>query len=68
MRTVRAVYENGVFRPTERLDLAEHSLVEFEPRPLEQSKADENLDAIYEILSRRYHSGQNDGDDSGVPP
>jgi len=48
MRTVRAVYENGVFRPTEPFVLPEHSLVEFEPRPLEQSEADSSLDAIYE--------------------
>ena len=60
MKTIRAVYENGVFRPTEPLELPEHSLVEFEPRPLEPSEADPNLDAIYEILSRRYNSGRND--------
>jgi predicted DNA-binding antitoxin AbrB/MazE fold protein len=60
MKTVRAIYEDGVFRPTEPLELPEHSLVEFEPRPLESSEGDPNLDAIYEILSRRYNSGRND--------
>ncbi len=60
MKTVRAVYENGVFRPTEPLELPEHSMVEFEPRPLEQPGADQNLDAVYEILSRRHHSGRHD--------
>jgi len=60
MKTIRAIYENGVFRPTEPLELPEHSLVEFEPRPLEPPEVDANLDAIYEILSRRYNSGQHD--------
>jgi predicted DNA-binding antitoxin AbrB/MazE fold protein len=60
MKTVRAIYEDGVFRPTEPLELPEHSLVEFEPRPLEASEPDPNLDAIYEILSRRYNSGRSD--------
>ena len=60
MKTVRAVYENGVFRPTEPLELPEHSFVEFEPRALEQPEPGKDLDAIYEILSRRYNSGRHD--------
>lgn len=60
MKTVRAVYEDGVLRPTEPLELPEHSVVEFEPRPLEQPEIDENLDDIYKILSRRYQSGRHD--------
>jgi predicted DNA-binding antitoxin AbrB/MazE fold protein len=60
MKTVRAVYENGVFRPTEPPELREHSIVEFEPRPLEALETDQDLDAVYEILSRRYHSGRHD--------
>jgi len=32
--TVRAVFENGVFRPLEPVALPEHSTVEFEPRPV----------------------------------
>ena len=31
--TIRAVYEDGVFRPTEPIDLSERSVVEFETRP-----------------------------------
>jgi predicted DNA-binding antitoxin AbrB/MazE fold protein len=34
---VRAIYENGVFRPLEPVDLPEHSTVEFEPRPIAES-------------------------------
>jgi predicted DNA-binding antitoxin AbrB/MazE fold protein len=32
--TVRAIFEDGVFRPLEPVDLPEHSAVEFEPRPV----------------------------------
>ena len=60
MKTIRAVYENGVFRPTESLEMPEHSLVEFEPRPLDRLESEANLDAVYEILSRRYETGQED--------
>jgi predicted DNA-binding antitoxin AbrB/MazE fold protein len=60
MKTVRAVYENGVFRPTEPPELPDRSVVEFEPRPLEPTEADKDLDAVYEVLSRRYHSGRHD--------
>jgi predicted DNA-binding antitoxin AbrB/MazE fold protein len=60
MNTVRAVYENGVFRPTEPIDLPEHSLVEFEPRTVGDARREKALDAVYEILSRRYESGQHD--------
>jgi len=35
MSTIRAVYENGIFRPMEPVDLPEQSVVEFEPRPVE---------------------------------
>jgi predicted DNA-binding antitoxin AbrB/MazE fold protein len=60
MNTIRAVYENGVFRPTEPIDLPEQSVVEFEPRPVEDDRQKATLDAIYEVMSRRYHSGQHD--------
>ena len=32
MKTIHAIYANGVFRPMERVDLPEASEVEFEPR------------------------------------
>ena len=32
MPTVHAIFENGVFRPTERVDLEEATEVAFEPR------------------------------------
>ncbi len=60
MSTIRAVYENGVFRPMEPIDLPEKSVVEFEPRPVSDELQSAALDGIYEVLSRRYHSGHHD--------
>ncbi|MDB6021977.1 MAG: hypothetical protein JWQ04_1834 [Pedosphaera sp.] len=61
MKTIHAVYEHGVFRPLETVELAERTEVEFEPRPVQsQSKMDENLEGIYTILSERYQSGERD--------
>jgi predicted DNA-binding antitoxin AbrB/MazE fold protein len=61
MKTVHAVYEKGVFRPTERVDLPEHSEVEFEPRQVDgtTNKA-RALDEIHKILSRSYDTGIRD--------
>ena len=33
MSTIRAIYEGGVFRPIEPVDLPEHSEVEIVPKP-----------------------------------
>ena len=60
MNVIRAVYENGVFRPTKPIELPEHCVVEFEPRPVDADRREEALAAVYEVLSRRYHSGQHD--------
>jgi predicted DNA-binding antitoxin AbrB/MazE fold protein len=59
-QTVRAVFENGVFRPVQPVELPENSVVEFEPRPVEGRVPDRDLDAIYEVLSRRYDGGERD--------
>jgi predicted DNA-binding antitoxin AbrB/MazE fold protein len=61
MKTIHAVYESGVFRPLEAVELPERTEVEFEPRPVEQPK-DRNgrLDGIYAILGERYQSGEHD--------
>jgi len=72
MKTIQAVYENGVFRPVGPVDLPEHSAVEFEPRlhattphqEREKSKPlppmTEGLAKIYAILGERYQSGFSD--------
>ena len=64
--TVHAIYENGVFRPVEPVDLPERTPVEFEPRVVTEGpqtappSMSEGLAKVYEILGRRYSSGFTD--------
>lgn len=60
MKTIHAVYENGVFRPTGPVELPEDCEVEFEPRLRGRSDDPAHLQRVQEILSRRYASGQTD--------
>ena len=50
--TVKAIYENGVFRPKEPVDLAEHTEVEVVLPPADSSKATARTawDSIEEII------------------
>ncbi len=57
MGTIRAIFEHGVFKPTDRVELPEHCEVEFEPRPVAPSKTAADL---HRVLSERYQSGVND--------
>jgi predicted DNA-binding antitoxin AbrB/MazE fold protein len=59
--TVHAIYENGVFRPTQHVDLPEKTTVEFEPRVVLSDEEDAAAQRrIYELLSRSYDTGQTD--------
>jgi predicted DNA-binding antitoxin AbrB/MazE fold protein len=59
--TVRAIYENGVFRPTEPVNLPEKSRVEFEPKVLHDEKEDHAAQQrIYELLGQSFPSGETD--------
>lgn len=61
MKTIHAVYESGVFRPLEAVELADRTEVEFEPRPVTPSgEGNGQLDGIYAILGERYQSGEPD--------
>jgi predicted DNA-binding antitoxin AbrB/MazE fold protein len=65
MKTIHAVYENGVFRPTEAVDLPDRCEVEVEIRqikeePKKQVPMSEGLAKIYAILGERYDSGYTD--------
>ena len=61
MKKVHAIYENGVFRPTEQVELPEHSVVEFEPRVVVgEDETANGMAEIYEVMSRRFESGQSD--------
>jgi predicted DNA-binding antitoxin AbrB/MazE fold protein len=57
--TIHAIYENGVFRPTEKVELPERCEVEVEIRRVDEPKVP-TLDAVYEILGRRHASGERD--------
>lgn len=59
MRVIHAIYENGVFRPTDPVDLPEASEVEVELRVMKPS-TDKRLDTIYSILEARFESGESD--------
>jgi predicted DNA-binding antitoxin AbrB/MazE fold protein len=59
--TVRAIFENGVFRPRGAVALPEHTEVDLE---IERVKgrdsvnlSPEGMEAIYAILSERYDGG-----------
>jgi len=61
MKTVHAVYESGVFRPLETVELPERTEVEFEPRPVAQVEdQDDRMEGIYAVLGERYQSGERD--------
>ena len=55
-QTVHAVYENGVFRPTEKLDLPDPCEVEVEVHQIHEQKKP-TLDDVYAILGRRHATG-----------
>ena len=52
-QTIRAVYENGVFRPTEKVDLPDRCEVEVEVRQVKNESEKPSLDDVYAILGRR---------------
>ena len=61
MKTVHAVYEHGVFRPLQDVELPEHTEVEFEPKVISHPQAHANArKEIYSILSERYETGVKD--------
>ncbi len=64
MKTIHAIYENGVFRPTTPVDLPDGSRVTVQPESPEATSAtnpdEDDMDPIYEVLSRRYRSGHRD--------
>ncbi len=58
--TIHAVYENGVFRPTEKVDLPNLCEVEVEVRQVRDGPAKPSLDDVYAILAKRHASGEHD--------
>ncbi len=67
MKTIQAVFENGVFRPTEPVKLPEGTVVQMQApdeavdvRALVPPGTDEGLIRVDEILGRRFDSGRHD--------
>jgi predicted DNA-binding antitoxin AbrB/MazE fold protein len=63
--TIHAIYQDGVFRPTEDVALPEGCHVTVAPMSEELQKilagvSDADMVSIYEILSRRFDSGETD--------
>jgi predicted DNA-binding antitoxin AbrB/MazE fold protein len=65
--TIRAIYENGILRPTEPIGLPEGTVVDLQVigeavdvRSLVPPGTDEGLIGLYEILGRRFDSGYHD--------
>ena len=56
MATITAVYENGMFRPTGPVDLAEGTTVHVTPAPTRPEQADARR-RVFEILSYSYDTG-----------
>ena len=57
MKTIRAIFENGVFRPLEAVDLPEATEVVLQQSKYRVNTASKKQDEIYTILSRRFHGG-----------
>ena len=57
---IHAIYENGVFRPVEPVDLPERCEVEVEVRQVKEEPPKPTLDDVYAILSKRFNSGESD--------
>lgn len=58
--TIRAIYENGVFCPTTKVDLPDTCEVEVEIRQVKVEAQVPTLDDVYAILGRRHASGEYD--------
>ena len=59
MKVIHAIFENGVFRPTEPVDLPEGSEVTVEPRPPvnEPTGTSTHWKRIHELLSQSVDTG-----------
>lgn len=59
MATIDAIFEGGVFRPIEPIVLPEKLRVKLELHVDNGASLgnDDDMDAIYEILDRRYNTG-----------
>lgn len=59
-QTFHAMYENGIFRPMESVDLPERCEVEVKIQGVKPEPAIPSLDDVYAILGKRHSSGEHD--------
>jgi predicted DNA-binding antitoxin AbrB/MazE fold protein len=60
MSSIHAIYENGVFRPVQPVNLPDRCEVEVEIRTVKPEQQRPSLDDVYAILGRRHSSGEHD--------
>ena len=58
--TIHAIFENGVFRPVEAVNLPDRCQVEVEVRAITSQNATPSLDDVYAILNKRFDSAEHD--------
>lgn len=58
--TIHAIFENGVFKPTQPVDLPDRCEVEVEVRQVRSESNVPTLDDVYAILGKRFNSGEHD--------
>lgn len=54
------MFEDGVFRPTEKVEFPDPCEVEIEVRQVTQATRVPSLEEVYEILERRHTTGEHD--------
>jgi predicted DNA-binding antitoxin AbrB/MazE fold protein len=61
MTVIDAIYKNGIFQPTGRVELPDDCRVRLQVEPIEAPPEEiKAMEAVYEIMSRRFHSGRHD--------
>ncbi len=60
IKKICAVYENGVFRPVDKVDLPEGCEVEVAVRTVSSQTDKPSLDDVYKVLSKRFDTGETD--------
>jgi predicted DNA-binding antitoxin AbrB/MazE fold protein len=61
VKTIHAIYEQGVFRPRETVELPERTEVEFEPKVIGEKKPEaDDMSGIIEVMSRSFNTGDRD--------
>ena len=60
MSSIHAIYEHGVFRPMQPVNLPERCEVEVEIHTVKTEEQRPSLDDVYAILGRRHSSGEHD--------